>query len=70
MDLVQEIEEFQLQALIKDYIWNTSRKKRSQMDKQWFQDFLMELHGDLSEILDVPKYCERKKGKMTLVKRG
>ena len=60
--LVDEVEEHELRQMILDYIW--SEKRRSQMDEQWFQDFLMGLHSDLSEILDVPIYFKRKQGKM------
>ena len=62
--LVEEVDDSQLQAFILDYI----HSEKKGMDKTWFKDFLMELHRDLSEILDVPVCFERKHGKMTLRK--
>lgn len=61
---VEEASDAQIQALIRDYIYS----KKKGMDRIWFNDFLMELHRDLSEILEVPVYFERKKGKMARVK--
>lgn len=63
--LVEEADDPQLQAFIRDYI----HSKKKGMDKIWFDDFLMELHRDLSEVLEVPRYFERKKGKMIRIRR-